>query len=259
MVNEATANKLARFLADYYKHNWPVLKQTYGIKTIEDYTPKNFEKDLRRVCLFIAYTLLCDYFTRSVILYEKAKKFAERKPQFFDPTFLTREYAQKENELASVLRKNLGVRFPNEAAKRWLDFSQKIIKFYNANPLEIFKSKRASEVLNKLRQFRGFGRKIGNLYFRIIADSLDGNFLDVDKVHPPIDVHDIKLTRRWKIISAEENCTVKTVREIWLNACKEANVNWFHVDRMMWAIGSGFCFQKKCVECPTARFCSKNS
>ena len=257
MINEkATATELAKFLADYYKRNWESLKQSHGIKTIEDYIPKNFEHDLRKASLFIAYTLLCDYFMKSVFLYQKAKRFAEEKPGFFDPIFI-KQYLYKEKELAQILKENLSIRFPNEAARRWLDFSQKIVDYYNGNPIEIFESERASEIVSRLREFRGFGQKIGNLYFRIIADLIDRKFSDVNDVYPPIDVHDVRLTYRWGIISDQDRDRVKQVREIWLNACIEANVNWFHVDRMMWAIGSKFCFQKACDVCPTAEFCNK--
>ena len=256
MTNErATATKLAKYLADYYRCNWESLKQSHGIKTIEDYIPKDFKRDLRKASLFVAYTLLCDYFMKSVVLYQNAKRFAEEKPRFFDPIF-TKKYRRKESELAQILKENLSVRFPNEAARRWLDFSQKIINYYNGNPLEIFELESASEIVKRLREFRGFGHKIGNLYFRIIAGLIDKKFLDINEVYPPIDVHDVRLTYRWGIISDQERNKVKRVRELWLNACKDANVNWFHVDRMMWIIGSRFCFQKACDVCPTAEFCN---
>lgn len=249
-----TATKLARFLSDYYNHKWPLIKRIYEIRTIEDYIPKNFEHSLEKASLFIAYTLLCDYFMKSVFLYQRTKRFAEEKPSFFDPKFIMR-YLHKESELAQILKENLGVRFPNEVARRWLDFSQKIIDYYNGNPLEIFESDRASEIVSRLRQFRGFGQKIGNLYFRIIADLIHRKFPDINEVYPPIDVHDVRLTYRWGIIPDQDRSRVKQVREIWLNACKNAKVNWFRVDRMMWIIGSRFCFQKACDVCPTAEFC----
>lgn len=217
----------------------------------EDKVPS--EIDERRKTLFMFYVISLDYGMRSEILYNGARKLIEERSEYFEPSFLVE---QGKEPLKEVLEGYLSPRYPNVSAERWIDNSQKLLEEFDGDPRKIFRANEdATEVMKVIHDFNGFGKKIGNLFFRAMINLGFGNNLNnIEEITPPIDRHDLNLTYRLGIINEETDDT-NYVKKIWKSICKEGNINWLILDKALWLLGSEGCYKDKCKECPVNSYC----
>ena len=201
---------------------------------VEDWVPDWANGQEKASFLFLVTVL--DYGMRSTILYQGANDLFKEKRELLDPKNLSKA---NEKGLAKTLLQFLHPRFPNEAAKRWVVNSQKLLTEFNGDVLEIFNNPSALEVIENIYQFRGFGKKTGDLFFRSTVNTFGLSYPDINKVPMPIDRHKLRLTYEWGFINKEDyNCEDrKKVDQIWKTACQEAGVSWLEFDRAFWIWG----------------------
>jgi len=201
---------------------------------VEDWVPDWANRKEKAVFLFLVTVL--DYGMRSTILYQGANNLFKERRALSDLKKLSRT---DERRLAGRLLQFLHTRFPNEAAKRWVANSQKLLADFHGDVFEIFNERSAVKVLENIYQFRGFGKKTGDLFFRSMVNTFKLFYSDVDKIPMPIDRHKLRLTYEWGFISQDEyHCPDRQkVDKIWKAACQKAGVSWLEFDRAFWIWG----------------------
>lgn len=203
---------------------------------VEDCVPKKFS-DLDK-SLFLFFVVQLDYAAKSQKLYEGANALVSKKPDFFNPRHLQNLSNLK---LRDFLTCYLKPRYPNEAVQRYKVNAGILLDKYEGNPLNILcKSRSAAEALKKIRTFRGFGPKIGNLFLRSMISLFDPTFADIQEILPPVDIHDVRIAHLLGFVNTE-SMTEKNINEVktlWNQACRDAGVNWITFDRALWMLGS---------------------
>ncbi len=202
----------------------------------EDLLPAKID-NLNRA-LFLFYVIQLDYATKSQKLYLGARKLFNESILFFTPEFIVE---MDEKELKNLLKKKLRPRYINEALKRYKLNSRFLLDNYAGDPRNIFRnSTTARDALKKIREFRGFGPKIGNFFFRTMVNTFSFNYPDIEKILPPVDVHDVRIAYLMGFISSEKMSgdNIKTVKNLWNSACRGANKSWLEFDKALWLIGS---------------------
>ena len=201
---------------------------------VEDWVPDWANKQEKACFLFLVTVL--DYGMRSTILYQGANDLFKEKRDLLDPKILSKA---EDKELAKTLLQFLHPRFPNEAAKRWVANSQKLLTEFNGDVFEVFNKQSALEIIECIYQFRGFGKKTGDLFFRSTVNTFKFSYPDINKVPMPIDRHKLRLTYEWGFISEDEykHENRKKVDQIWKSACQKAGTSWLEFDRAFWIWG----------------------
>ena len=179
--------KLVKLISEAYQKKQGVFKHRVNA---EDHIPKNCT-DLEKT-LFLFYTIQLDYSIKSQNLYLGSKELWSLNKRYFYPKVILELNTSKLEEL---LKMYLKPRYINEAVKRWKYNSQKLIKEYNGNPLKIFSSTNDSiTIMKRIYDFRGFGPKIGNFFFRAMLNTFNLKLLNINEERQPVDLHDIRLT-----------------------------------------------------------------
>jgi len=230
---DITPDKFVKLVVDSYDKGKGVFKNKVNA---EDLIPKNttdFQKSL-----FLFYTTQLDYATKSQKLYQGAKLLFQTDKNFFDPFFIQQV---NENTLKTTIQKHFKPRYINEAVRRFKLNSNMLIDNYEGNPLKLFKNaKTAQEAIKSIRKFRGFGPKIGNFYFRTMVNTFNFKYPDIEDVLPPVDVHDVRIAFLMGYVKSQEmtQANIKTVKNLWNQACIKAKRNWLTFDKALWLLGS---------------------
>ncbi|MBU0975602.1 MAG: hypothetical protein ABIE03_04810 [Patescibacteria group bacterium] len=224
---------LVEIIFEAYKKKIGVFKKRINA---EDLLPRDTSK--KEKALFLFYVIQLDYSIKSQTLYAGAERLWDDDSSFFFPDYISK--AEK-NTLRSTLEEYLKPRYMNEAVKRWKINSKKLLNEYEGNPLKIFDNKlSAKTVLEHIREFRGFGPKIGNFFLRAIVNTFDLRLENIEDISQPVDVHDIRLTYEWGFIpdSKVSQKNIRLTQEIWQKACKKAKISWLVFDKALWLLGS---------------------
>lgn len=202
---------------------------------IEDWVPANLDPKGKACFLFFLAQL--DYATKSTLLYEGARELYTVNPRFFTAEFIL---GLTEKDLTDLLAEYLRPRYINEAVFRYRPNSQKLIDLYQGDPRNIFSSKNAPAILMKIWEFRGFGPKTGNLFFRSMVTTFEMDLENIDGVLPPVDIHDVRIAKLMGFVENDRMTerNVRSVKEMWGAACKKARVNWLVFDKALWLLGS---------------------
>lgn len=217
-----------------YKNN----KGIFSKKKInaEDLVPKT-TSNIKKA-LFLFYVIQLDYAIKSQNLYAGARRLFLHNPSFFTPDYISNLSSDK---LAKILKKYLKPRYINEAIKRYKENSQILLAKYSGDPRKIFKEhKSAKEVLKSLRNFRGFGPKIGNFFIRAMINTFNYHYDDIEELLPPVDVHDVRVAYLLGFVSSSEMTgkNINKVKKLWSCACKKAKISWLVFDKALWLLGS---------------------
>ncbi len=207
-------------------------------KNIEDYIPKNITPIEQANWTF--YTVQLDYAMKGQILYQGSIILHQQTPQFFTPNYILN---QTDQQLFQIITTYFKPRYPNEAVIRFQQNSHLLQQKYENNPLNIFsETNSATNIIKKIREFRGMGPKIGNLFFRAMTSHFKLEFPDLDDILQPVDVHDIRIARFLGFSSVPENNPTETdidsIKKLWQEACQKAKVDWISFDRALWLLGS---------------------
>ncbi len=202
---------------------------------VEDWVPQDLDPKGKASFLFFLTQL--DYAIKSSLLYQGALNLYDVNAKFFMAETI---YELSDKELADLLSKYLRPRYINEAVYRYKVNSCKMLDKYEGDPRNIFRHGSAPEVLKKVWEFRGFGPKTGNLFFRSMVTTFNFNLLDIETVFQPVDIHDVRIAKLMDFVDSDEMSSknIQTVKKLWNSACLEANVNWLVFDKALWLLGS---------------------
>lgn len=224
---------LVRLITEAYHKKQGVFENQVNA---ENFVPKNASR--LQKALFLFYIIQLDYAVRSKLLYSRANQLWKKDNKYFDPAYIKKLESSK---LKIILERNLKPRYVNEAVKRWETNTKKLISEYASDPLGIFNvSQDALIIIKKIYSFRGFGPKTGNFFFRSMVNTFDLKLKNIDKISQPVDIHDIRLTYEWGLISSDivNNENIRKTKSIWQKACKDTHISWLTFDRALWILGS---------------------
>lgn len=194
--------------------------------------------DHERQVQFLFWIIQMDYATKSSKLYQNANKLFKENTLWLNPQYFLN---MPDDELLNFVKTNFRPRYANEIVKRFKVNGMKLSNEYSGLAINIINtSENAVELLSKIKEFRGFGDKLANFLLRTYIDLLQLNYNDIDKVLPPVDVHDVRLTYEWGFIQNKEmtQMNINRVKELWSNACIETKQSWIIFDKALWLIGS---------------------
>jgi hypothetical protein len=200
----------------------------------EDLVP-NVSKENK--ALFLFWVIQMDYSIKSSSLYKKANKLYSERPEWIQTSYLQK---LSEEELRTLITR-LSPRYPNEIFIRLSQNSRKLLNLFNGSAWNLVtQSQCAQELLSNIRQFRGFGPKLGNFLARTYIDLFNLEYDDLNTILPPVDIHDVRLTYEWGFNNSKDMTTknIKLVQQIWSTACTDANRSWITFDKALWLIGS---------------------
>ncbi|MBN2100659.1 hypothetical protein JW710_02090 [Candidatus Dojkabacteria bacterium] len=187
---------------------------------------------------YLFWVIQLDYATKSSLLYKNAHNLWEDNNQWVSVDYLQ---SIPDKELMNMILTKLHPRYPKEIYIRFKTNADKLKSDYSSKAINIVKnSDSANELLKRIRDFRGFGPKLGNLLTRTYIDILDLKYNDLDSIMPPVDIHDVRQTYEWGLINDKSmtNKNINTVKKIWNRACIESKVSWIKFDKALWLLGS---------------------
>ncbi len=225
--------------SDFAKRVVELMERRVGIfankVNVEDWVPSDLDANGKANYLFFLTQL--DYAIKSTLLYESARRLYEFNPKFFSPEIIV---GLKVDELNKTLATYLRPRYVNEAVFRYRANAQTLIDIYQSDPRNIFNVGDTPTILKKVWEFRGFGPKTGNLFFRSMVTTFEMNLANIEAVLLPVDIHDVRIAKLMGFVDSNKMTerNVKLVKEMWSNACKDAQVNWLIFDKALWLLGS---------------------
>jgi endonuclease III len=260
-VNVERGIEIARVLEESFTNGVKIFSNTQNL--IENQVPEGVRLLSKEHILFLFYIAPLDYLMKSELLYNRAKIMFKERPELFDPSYIANTFNEaKLQELANILQKYLGVRFPFEAANRWYKNSLLLLQSYEGDPRNIFKGiTNARNLFERISKFRGLGRKTGSMLLRCLIDLGIAKVDDINDILPPVDIHDVRIAFRTKIAYSKEYSEgnarkfTRIIQDVWSYVCKKGNLNWLKVDRALWLLGSNGCAKKNCKNCPINNFC----
>jgi endonuclease III len=202
----------------------------------EDLIPPGLS--VKQKALYLFYVLQLDYAMKSQLLYKGAKQLHVKHSNFFTPKYIL---SLPQEELQSIIKKYLRPRYINEAVRRYVQNSHTLAEKYESDPRKIFvTANNCTEVLQRLKDLRGFGPKIGNFFARTMINTFNYEYADIETILPPVDVHDVRIAYLMGYISTDEMSTknIQHVKKLWNKACQDAKVSWLVFDKALWLLGS---------------------
>jgi endonuclease III len=225
--------------------------------------PRNVKPRSREHLLFLMFTTMLDYQTKSTSLFIHSKQLFETNPALFEPSFILKNFTKNDPKLINILKEKLKVRYPKEAAIRWYSLAEKLHTQFSDDPRNILKGIKSYEELRiRIHSFRGFGQKIGDLFIRFL---LENGFITLENIYEiemPIDVHDCQIAIKTGIVKVDSISTAfkhsrnftLAVKKVLKDACKKAKAHPIIIDKALWILGSEGC-GKLCNLCPLRDLC----
>ena len=202
----------------------------------EELIPSDLD-DLTR-SQYIFYVFQLDYAMKSQILYNGARDLYLLERGFFTPKFIDK---LSEKDLVDYLKKYLHPRYINESVKRYRFNTLVLSERYEEDPRKIFEGvDKCNEVEKRLKEFRGFGPKIGNFFIRTMINTFNYTYEDIATILPPVDVHDVRTAYLLGFIDCDlmTERNINSVKKIWSDACLKSGESWLIFDKALWLLGS---------------------
>lgn len=268
-MNVITDMNRARLVVDKvqnaFKNGQGLLSETDDL--VENQLPEGVEPLSKDHALFLFYTVANDHGVKSFRMYDRAKKLFLERREIFNPLWVVKNFEGLEDPvLVELTGGSLGARYPRQAAKTWYLNSTKLIKEYNGDPRELFRSTSdARELIKRIKEFRGYGPKIGGMLLRAAVGLGFSDVTGIEEVLVPVDIHDSRISFFTEILKPEEEESngkfdyytyVKQVQKILLDSCNQLGIKWLDTDRALWLIGSRGCVNKRCSACPLNDICT---
>ena len=161
----------------------------------------------------------------------------------------------------------MGLRYPKQAAKSWIENSKKLLKMYDGTAINMFKSTNdALELFKKINSFRSYGPKTSGLLLRVIIGiGFNRELMNIENVPLPVDIHDSRIAFNCDIYHPENidnlqkiysnTSHIQKIEKLWRYSAKEIGVRWEDLDRALWLLGSKGCVNKECMICPINKIC----
>ncbi len=227
-----TPKQIVALVAQSYIKSRGVFKNR---NNAEDMLPKtNLEEQIQ----FLFWVIQMDYSVKSKQLYQRVLKTYNNYPHWITCSFILNTPTEK---LKFFIQNNLKPRYINEITKRFRINAEILKDQYDCKAINIVKkSNTATELLHRIKEFRGFGPKLGNFLLRTYVNILKINYDDIDNITQPVDRHDVRLTYEWGFLKDKtlSSKNIQQTKQLWRKACKQAGVSWLVFDKALWLLGS---------------------
>ncbi|MCY0860782.1 MAG: hypothetical protein OWQ54_10210 [Sulfolobaceae archaeon] len=201
-----TAIDLAKEAAKMFENLPKIVQGKTQISNMPEYIPptNGFDICSKEAALYYTFSIAIDYQAKADILWDRLRKAyvdtmreVSNKPYnglFYPEVILS--YKDRPEELANIIKKLIGPRSHNYAAKIWLDVASKLKERYGSDPREITHAKRrVSEVFNQIKDFKGLrGIKIRSLYIRVMWSLGLFKISDPENIPVAVDRHVCRFT-----------------------------------------------------------------
>lgn len=187
---------------------------------------------------YIFYVLQLDYAMKSQILYKGAMLLYKDNNTFFTPVNISQ---LTDVSLSEYLKQYLRPRYINEAVKRFKLNTQVLNDKYKGDPRKIFDdTTTCQQVVRRLKDFRGFGPKIGNFFIRTMVNTFSYDYTDINSILPPVDVHDVRIAYILGYTDSDQMTekNINHVKKLWNEACLKSGQSWLVFDKALWLLGS---------------------
>ncbi len=247
MGARAAPRKFAERLISLYNSGF------FGSRVHRKFRPPKNAKSKRDKLMYYFFVLSVDYGMRAEPLFRRMRELHEKSKEWFSPEFLRKA---PESRVVEKM-KELKMRFPAQAAKRWKLNSAALGRMDDR--IESVFEGTTNEVLEKIAAFHGFGPKLSRLLLRAVVDegvipAPEG----FEKMELPTDVHVTKIAIRSGLIGGRLDNYQKSVpeaRKKWTEVAEMLGVMPADLDRALWVLGAEWCSKKRCSHCPLREFC----
>lgn len=245
-MNETAAYKVLELLGQYYKDSSDNLASV-------DF-PEKLKVGSNEWLVYVFYSCLLDYGTRSKIYHNNLIKTYEMFPQIFSTKDVLNNFGEKRESLLKIMKENIHPRYPNVAVDKWLKLSSELAKYDNLK--EHIAKMNLLELEGFVKNIGGFGQKTGGLLIRLIVEAeiitseSDLNFI-------PIDRHDIEISYLNGIVDKKNlnNQEIKRLSDLLIKRGHDLGINASMVDKYLWNVGNSFCNKGDCTNCPLRENC----
>lgn len=245
-MDEVSALKVIKLLHDYYKDSSETLASVDA--------PKSIQYASNEWLIYMFYSCLLDYGTRSKIYHKNLNITYDKYPYIFNPQYVCTNYNDKPDELLKIMKENIHPRYPNVALNKWLNLSN-VLSEYSSLKDELIKMN-LSELESFIKGIGGYGQKTGGLLIRLIVEAKIIND-DKDLNFIPIDRHDMEISYLNKITQKRElnEEEIRKLSDILIKSGKQVGAYAGTVDKYLWNVGDTFCNKKECNNCPLKSTC----
>jgi len=254
-----TAADISRMLVNAFEKREGVFADTKEL--LENQLPPGVSPRSKEHSNFLFFLISQDHGVKSAKLYERAKTLYHHDPLLFHPDYIAMQYERANYEQAIGILQSLGVRYPKNGARVWVENSHVLRDNYESDARNIFTGD-STAVMKRIRSFLGFGPKTGGLLFRVFVGL--GFYVPPDSASVPFptDIHDTRIAALTGLADIPVDITestyspyVKIAEEVWRRGSVEASVNWFQLDRALWILGSKGCATERHFDCPIRAYC----
>lgn len=254
-----TAADISRILVSAFEKREGVFADTKEL--LENQLPVGVTPLSKEHANFLFFLISQDHGVKSAKLYERAKALYQHDPLLFHPGNLAAQYERENFEQAIGILQSLGVRYPKNGARVWVENAHALRDNYDSDARNIFVGD-STTVMKRIRALLGFGPKTGGLLFRVFVGL--GLYLPPDSASIPFptDIHDTRIAALVGLAEIPIAITestyspyVKIAEEVWRRGSSEAAVNWFQLDRALWILGSKGCAAERHFDCPIREHC----
>lgn len=246
-IDYKKCEKVVKILNDHYENEEKVADIEY---------PSIIEYGTNEYYLYMLYSCLLDYGTRSKAYHKNLSNTYIKYPNIFNPSYVCK---MSEESLKEIVVNNIHPRYPSVATKKWISVSNELLKYDSF--FDYLKKIKSFDELNRLiLNFKGFGQKTGGLLVRIICDSKVCDF-DARVKSIPIDRHDIEISYLTDIIDTKKlsKLDIISLSDTYVKCAKKLNINPSSLDKYLWEVGNTYCNKKNCNMCPLKSVCNKRN
>lgn len=233
---------------------------------IENQIPSGIIRGSKEHALFLFATVPSDRGVKSSLLWKRAAQLYNDVPWLFEPLRFI-GVAEGDNTWMSVknlIADQLKPRYAHNSTRGWVMNAARLHREFDSDPRKVFSHGRdGRSSYATIRSFFGFGPKTGGMMYRAATGLGWASTIGAQSVEVPVDTHDVRLALQLGIlipdcavVPASYQSLAPIVRKELTDACSDAGIEWFDIDRAMWLIGSRGCASKRCSLCPLATVCS---
>lgn len=248
-MNEIAALKVLELLHECYKDNRD------NLASVD--VPEGVDVGSNEWLIYMFYSCLLDYGTRSKIYHNNLIATYEKYPKIFDYRYVLDNFSERRERLLKIMKENIHPRYPNVAVDKWIKLSRELVKY---DDLKSYVSKMNLDNLECfVRSIGGYGQKTGGLLIRLIVEAkIIGCERDLNFI--PIDRHDIEISYLNGIVE-KRNLNEQEIRglsDLLIKCGHDLGIDASTVDKYFWNVGNTFCNKGNCINCPLREICKKN-
>lgn len=245
-MNEVAAYRVLKLLHEQFKDSKD------DIASVD--APEYLEVGSNEWLIYIFYSCLLDYGTRSKIYHNNLIATYYKYPQIFEPKYVIDNFVENHESLLKIMKENIHPRYPNVAIDKWIKLSDKLSKYDNLK--NVLEGMSLEELEKFIKGIGGFGQKTGGLLIRLIVEAniisseSDLNFI-------PIDRHDIEISYLNGIVERDNlnEQQIRSLSDTLIRCGHDLGIDAGTVDKYLWNVGNTFCNKLDCLNCPLKENC----